>query len=90
MYSLVPFAPGVRNVRIKPTFRLTPEYMSNGQLFADHCGDTWFVCNRVTGLVEAIFHAEPNVHGWSASQAHARSYLIRANPIDIAALDSIT
>jgi hypothetical protein len=89
MYSLVPFAPGVQSVRMKPSYYPTIDAFQNGDLIADRCGDTWFVFQTPSGLVQAIFYFKPNVHGWSASAAHAKSYVIRANPVDIAALDSI-
>jgi hypothetical protein len=38
-------------------------------------GKTWLVWNRETRIVEAIYYHEPNVHGWSASEAHAKSYV---------------
>jgi hypothetical protein len=89
MYSQVPFPAGVRDVRMKKPLHVTPDAVWDGDLVADRSGDTWCVWNCRTGLVEAVFHMAPNVHGWSASEAHAKSYLLRASPVDIAALDSV-
>jgi hypothetical protein len=40
-------------------------------------GNTCLVWNYSTRVVEAIFYSKPNVHGWSASEAHAKSYVNR-------------
>ncbi len=86
MYSQIPFPPGVRNVRMKEPNKFTDKSWS----CIDHSADciaetTWVVWNRRTGLVDAIFYAEPNTHGWSAAEVHAKSYLNRfsnINPFD--------
>lgn len=58
-------------------------------LAAGHIGDDWFVWTRESGLLVAMFSHKPNVHGWSASEAHARSFLNRSYSINPFELDSI-
>jgi hypothetical protein len=53
-------------------------------------GKTWLVWNHETRIVEAIFYSEPNGNGWSASEAHAKSYVnCNGETINPFELDSI-
>lgn len=89
MYSKVPFPPGVNNVYIKQPQRTTPNAVRGGALVADKCGDTWFVYHEMTGRVAAIYYMKPNVHGWSASEAHAKSHVLKSEPFNPFELDTI-
>jgi hypothetical protein len=89
-YTRVPFPPGVRNVRLRPPFYTTYEAVVCGNLVADRIDlDTWIVYDHVSGEVEAVFRGAANGHGWSPSQAHAVSYINKANPINPFDLDSV-
>lgn len=90
MYSRVVLPRGIGRITLKQPIRITSYAHTNGVLACDKINeDTWFVWNCVSGVVEAIFRMKPNVHGWSASEAHAKNYVLRSasfNPFD---LDSI-
>lgn len=50
---------------------------------------TYYVYDYNTRIVEAIYYAKPNGHGWSPSKAHAMTHLIRHdefNPFDLDAI----
>lgn len=85
-YSQIPFPPGVRRVKL----RWVPVEAYWGDILAcAEFGGSWYVWDRISLYVVAVFHSLPNVHGWRADEAHAKSMVNRADPVDIAALDSI-
>lgn len=87
MYSMWKPAPGVGKIRMKEPRRYSPTVWYCNGMAADEVDDnTWAVWDQSTGLVAAIFYGEPNVHGWSPPEAHAKSYLNRystVNPFDL-------
>lgn len=84
---------GIGKVIIKPEHRYGGYY--GGIRCEDYLaksfdkGLTWLVFNFRTGLVDAIYYAQPNVHGWSASEAHARSHLNRFSNVNPFELDNL-
>lgn len=89
-YSLIHLPSGIKTVRLKHPQRTTPNALRCGLLVADRFDEnTWFVWNYKTGIIEAVFSMPPNIHGWSAPEAHAKNYINRASSVDIFALDQI-
>lgn len=77
-------------IRLKRRTAINPRAWSCGRLVTDSSdGNTWVVWDRDTGILEAIFYSVPNQHGFSASEAHAKSYLSRASPVNPFELDNI-
>lgn len=77
-------------IRLKP-MRLTPPhfYVNGFRIAISYDGNLWCVFHLDTRIVEAIFYSLPNQHGFSSSEAHARSYINRANPCNPFELDKI-
>lgn len=78
----------IGKITVKPECRRG--YFGSGDFcaaFLDPLAFTWIVFNWRTGIVDAMFHGEPNGHGWSAPEAHAKSHcrgLDRSwNPADL-------
>lgn len=97
-YSMLPFPPGVRRITIKPEHREPkhriwqhPGYFSEelGARSFDRDLLTWFVWDRSSGEVLAIYHSKPNVHGWIASEEHARSHINRSGNFNPFELDTV-
>lgn len=89
MYSKLEMPPHVSHVVIKSAYRYRG--WSCGHLAcAEFHRNTWYVFNIETGVVEAIYHREPNQHGWVASEAHAKSHIGRASQINPFELDMVS
>jgi hypothetical protein len=87
MYSEWKPEPRVGQITIKPCYRA--QGYQAGYLICDSFDDglTWFVWHIESGIVDRIFHAHPNTHGWSPSEAHAKTYVRRGdttyNPFEL-------
>lgn len=87
-YSRIELPHGVNHVTIKGT-ALKDIYWGGTLGCAEIFEDTWAVFT-VHGVVEALYHAAPNQHGWSPSEAHARSHVNRSHTVNPFELDSIS
>lgn len=75
-YSQIDKPLGIGRVFVKPNARAD---FQSGSKVCGYIKDDWFVWDCKTKELEAIFSSKPNVHGWLASKAHAKSYCICAD-----------
>lgn len=87
MYSKMSFPPGVNHVKVKSA-SLKDIFWGGRVGCAQIFKDTWAVFTMY-GVVEAIYYDEPNQHGWSPSESHAKSHVNRSYNINPFELDSI-
>lgn len=85
-YSRVSFPAGVRRIRLKREPR--QGFFGDVLACAEHSG-WWYVWERATLHVIALFYMAPNTHGWWPAEAHAKGMVNGADPFDPAALDMI-
>jgi hypothetical protein len=86
MYSRVSFPAGVRHVRLKQ--EPCKGFFGDNLACAEHSG-WWYVWERATLHVIALFYMAPNTHGWWPAEAHAKALVNLGDPVDIAMLDQI-
>lgn len=85
-YSRLPFPAGVKRIRL----RGEPLDAHRGDRLACAVrGPCWYVWERATLIVIALFRMEPNVHGWWPAEAHAKHMVNMGDPVDFAALDMV-
>ena len=87
-YSRWNMPPCIKHVKIKGA-SLKDLYWGGTLGCAQIFKDTWVVFTGY-GVVEAVYYATPNQHGWSPSESHAKSHVNRSYDINPFELDDIS